>query len=226
MAHAHTFLSFHPSQASQLEYHGGGQPEEILSKAYPLRHTWVVWEQLAQTSGRGEYSDATHEVVPFDTVQGFWRLWNHLPQPSELLESKKLVRKMNDTQHGIDALMIFKQGIRPAWEDPANAEGGHFQFLLKTSVPGPQIDEYWNNLVLGVVGGTIEPAGKITGVRLVDKMGQRNPAMGIRIEVWFTDYEESMSALKKSVEKCMATRLDGSMGTIPKGETKSHKASH
>lgn len=29
---------------------------------------------------------------------------------------------------------------------------------LKPQIGGGQIDEYWNNLVLGMVGGTIQPA--------------------------------------------------------------------
>lgn len=45
--------------------------------------------------------------------------------------------------------------------------------------------------------------------------------------MWFTNYEDSnaVQALKKSVEKCMATRLDGTVGSPPKGETKSHQTS-
>ena len=32
------------------------------------------------------------------------------------------------------------------------------QVQFKPSLGGGQLDEYWNNLVLGVIGGTIEPA--------------------------------------------------------------------
>ena len=58
--------------------------------------------------------------------------------------------------------------VRPEWEDPLNATGGHFQagaevglsfrgqvthvcqVQLKSSIGGAQIDEYWNNIVLGM----------------------------------------------------------------------------
>ena len=51
----------------------------------------------------------------------------------------------------------------------------------------------------------------ITGVRLVDKLSGPRMANGIRIEVWFTNFDDTnaMNTLKKNVEKCMATRLDG-----------------
>merc|ERR1719337_533800 len=80
-----------------------------------------------------------------------------MPQPSELLEQKRMVREQHDGLHVIDAIMIFRDGIRPEWEDPANSSGGHFQFQLKPAIGGGSIDEYWNNLVLGLIGCTIEP---------------------------------------------------------------------
>lgn len=121
--------------------------------------------------------------------------------------------------------MIFRKGVRPEWEDPLNASGGHFQFQLKSTMEGGQIDEYWNNLVLGVVGGTIEPSDIITGVRLVDKLSGPRQANGIRLELWFTGYEDTaaVSQLKKSVERCMSTRLDGVMGAVPKCDAKTHQ---
>eukprot|EP00493_Phyllostaurus_siculus_P018625 UN18919 len=96
--------------------------------------------------------------------------------------------------------MVFREGIKPEWEDPANASGGHFQFQLKDILGGGLIDEYWNNIVLGIVGGTIEPAEMITGARLVDKRQQRNSF--VRVEVWFSSYEETdkMDLLQKNLE--------------------------
>jgi len=170
------------------------------------------------------YSDATHKVAQFATVQEFWKLWNHMPQPSELLEQKRMVREQPDGLHVIDAIMIFREEVRPEWEDKANAAGGHFQWQIKPNVGGGQMDEYWNNLVLGMIGATIEPANMITGIRLVDKLHGPRAANVIRLEVWFSDFDNTKAVqdLKKNIEKCMATRLDGSIGSAPKCETKSH----
>jgi len=119
------------------------------------------------------------------TVQDFWRIWNGLPQPSELLEQKRMVREQaNGQQICIGALMIFREGVKPEWEDKVNARGGHFQIQLKPNTGAGQIDEHWNNLVLATIGATLEPADRITGVRLVDKLSGTRPASSvIRLEL-------------------------------------------
>merc|ERR1712146_752242 len=221
------YLSFNESFNSNLKFttDSSEENEEMLKKYLPLRYRWSIWEQIMQSSEKAAaYSDATHKVDQFSTVQEFRKLWNHMPQPSELLEQKRMVREQPDGLHVIDAIMIFRDNIRPEWEDKMNAQGGHFQFQLKPNVGGGQIDEYWNNLVLGMIGATIEPANMITGIRLVDKLSGPRAANVIRLEVWFSNFEDTqaVNALRKNVEKCMATRLDGSQGQAPRGETKSH----
>eukprot|EP00927_Polykrikos_kofoidii_P006753 TRINITY_DN12736_c0_g2_i1.p1 TRINITY_DN12736_c0_g2~~TRINITY_DN12736_c0_g2_i1.p1 ORF type:complete len:250 (+),score=40.49 TRINITY_DN12736_c0_g2_i1:61-750(+) len=221
------YLSFNVTFNSNLKFTTDATEEsdELLKKELPLRYPWAIWEQIMQSSDKAAaYSDATHKVATFSSVQGFWKLWNHMPQPSELLEQKRMVREQSDGLHVIDAIMIFRENIRPEWEDKTNATGGHFQFQLKPSIGGGQVDEYWNNLVLGMIGATIEPANMITGVRLVDKLSGPRAANVIRLEVWFTNYDDSaaVQVLRRNVEKCMATRLDGSQCTYPKCETKAH----
>mmetsp|Transcript_65116 Transcript_65116/g.199140 ORF Transcript_65116/g.199140 Transcript_65116/m.199140 type:complete len:229 (-) Transcript_65116:63-749(-) len=221
------YLSFNETFNSNLKFTTDNTEEndEMLKKDLPLRFTWCIWEQIMQSSDKSAaYSDATHKVANFSTVQSFWKLWNHMPQPSELLEQKRMVREQNDGLHVIDALMIFRDGVRPEWEDKMNATGGHFQYQLKPGVGGGQIDEYWNNLVLGLIGAAIEPANMITGVRLVDKLSGPRAANAIRLEVWFSDFEntQNVNTLRRNVEKCMATKLDGSLGQAPRGETKPH----
>merc|ERR1719420_2517110 len=143
-----------------------------------------------------------------------------------------MVLNANEGSNTIDALMIFRDGITPQWEDEANADGGHLQFQFKPAMGGGQIDEHWNNLVLGMIGGTIEPVDIITGVRLVDKLsgaaGHRGTGSAgwIRIEVWFSNYRNTkdVQLLQRNVERCIATKtLEGRIGPVPKLELKNHK---
>jgi translation initiation factor 4E len=229
----------------------------------PLKHSWVLWEQLQQSASQAQpevaltgnasaqtasYTDLTTRVVTIGDVQTFWRYFVNLPQPSHILgESKKIVRQ--DTENGptntLAALMLFKDGIRPEWEDPVNSKGGHFQFNLqlersrntKETMLGSamkeaasnsswltQTDEYWNNIVLGLIGGSLDPEDFVTGVRLVDKIKPPpkqggKPVGHIRVEVWFRDISDThkVSALKESLETHMRCRIDGTVSNETSG---------
>jgi translation initiation factor 4E len=213
-----SYLSFNSRISPGLASFQSPSPaelEDMKNKDPSLRFTWTIWEQIMSNDAKtAQYSDATHRVASFSTVKTFWKYWNHLPQPSELLDGKKFVRETAEARSVVDALMVFREGIKPEWEDSVNATGGHFQFQLKPHLGGGVIDEYWNNIVLGLIGGTIEPADMITGVRLVDKLSQgRSPS--VRIEVWFSNYEDTdkVDILQRNLERCMATQLDGTLST-------------
>lgn len=222
-----TYLSFNDKLSDSFAASAEDvEPEPI--EDLPLHHTWSIWEQvMPATSGKMNqysYSGQTHQVASFSSARQFWRLWNEMPQPSELLEQKRMVRETAQGLAVIDAVMIFKEGIKPEWEDPNNASGGHFQFMLKPSIGPAQIDEYWNNLVLGIIGGNIQPANMITGVRLVDKLSGPKTKGVIRLEVWFgnNDDQAAVNQLKKNVENSIATRLDGTTGEVRRSDIKSH----
>eukprot|EP00920_Eleutheroschizon_duboscqi_P004229 GHVT01009718.1.p2 GENE.GHVT01009718.1~~GHVT01009718.1.p2 ORF type:complete len:223 (+),score=19.53 GHVT01009718.1:421-1089(+) len=220
-----TFLTFNTSlqNAAPLDT---VIPQETPTEKMPLQNNWVIWEQVQQQDMKmTSYSENTHELARFDTVQSFWHIYGLIPQPSELLSQKRMVRQLADGEsHIVDALMIFKDGIRPEWEDEANSSGGHLEYRLRPNIGGAQIDEYWNNLILGVVGGTIDPGDVITGVRLVDKLGVARGSPHIRLEVWYTRATQpAIDKLHQSVNSHMAAKIDGREGTVPHGQVKHHK---
>jgi translation initiation factor 4E len=206
--------------------------EQMKQQDPQLQSTWSVWEQHVQPKEKekkGDYADATKSTVDFATVKEFWSVWNHLPQPSELLDGKKWMRESGDSRTIVDCLMVFKKGIKPEWEDPVNAKGGHFQVQFKGGLGGALVDEIWNSVVLAMIGGALEPADMVTGVRMVDKLNQKiRPAL--RLELWFGEMEsdEKVQKLKKSFEQVMTTNLDGTLRQITWGatETKPHGDTH
>ncbi len=161
-----------------------------------------------------------------------------MPQPSHLVENKRMVRVSKgkdgqDVMNHIEAVMIFKKGIKPEWEDPKNANGGHFQYHIKSQTPGGQIDQYWNYLLISVVGNMVTSGETITGIRLVDKTAGARNMQGVRVEVWF-DIDQgteagkkTIAALKASIEENMAQRLDGNKTPqVPPCQVKSHSGFH
>eukprot|EP00931_Biecheleriopsis_adriatica_P007768 TRINITY_DN109019_c0_g1_i1.p1 TRINITY_DN109019_c0_g1~~TRINITY_DN109019_c0_g1_i1.p1 ORF type:complete len:238 (+),score=45.09 TRINITY_DN109019_c0_g1_i1:248-961(+) len=228
MGDGKTWLSFNDAinpgvQIPVLGYPEEEETEEIkmaLLQPMPLKTQWAFWEQPST----GTYS--LNKICVFSTAQEFWSIWNGVPQPSELLENKRFARTgANGQPVFIEALMLFREGIKPEWEDPANAQGGHFQLVVKPggagSGGGGQVDEYWNNLVLGMIGETMEQGHHITGIRLVDKIsGKTKVTDMIRIELWYhsniTNAECNM--LRKSFEDCALQRLDGTKGSPLKAD--------
>lgn len=216
------FLSFN-KELGGAKFSIAGYPDEeetdetrlALLQPMKLRTQWAFWEQPAT----GQYS--LNKIATFSTAQEFWSIWNGVPQPSELLESRRFTRTSSNGQVFIEAIMIFREGIKPEWEDLANAQGGHFQLLLKPGAGAGQIDEYWNNIVLGTIGEVMESGHHVTGLRLVDKLsGKGKVTDAIRIELWYHSDATTaeVNALRKAVEKCLTMRLDGSAGSAFKSD--------
>jgi hypothetical protein len=73
-------------------------------------------------------------------------------------------------------LYIFKNGVNPTWEDDENKCGGRWTVSM---IQG--IDEAWQSVYLGMIGGTLDPAGVITGATLALRDNYT------RISVWTND---------------------------------------
>ncbi|CAK9028681.1 unnamed protein product [Durusdinium trenchii] len=209
------FLSFNSTVSPQIDtFLESNDCSENTEQDPALEQKWVLWEQLGLSAAQrdsSQYSQATQHIATLETIKGFWKYWNHMPQPSFLLEGKKFLRiNKDDSRMVVDALMLFKDGIRPEWEDAVNATGGHFTYQLKAALGGGLIDEIWNNTVLSLIGGSVVNADMVTGVRLVDKL-QHKRTPHVRIEVWFSNMSntEKVDQLQQSLEKCMRMRLDG-----------------
>lgn len=71
-------------------------------------------------------------VSKFSTVEDFWSLFTHIKQPSE-------VRMGSDYS-------LFKEDIRPMWEDKANKEGGIWRVTLMPRQK-QDLDRYWIDTV-------------------------------------------------------------------------------
>ena len=62
----------------------------------------------------------------------------------------------------IAPLCVLSQGIKPMWEDAANAAGGKWVLNLRNQEKH-LLPQFWENLVLGLIGETIDADDEITG---------------------------------------------------------------
>lgn len=153
------------------------KPSIDLEAIYPLERTWAVWwsggrKLPGRGAPKGRHDTRRNGKVPpsapeitragaFDSIQTFWCWFNNLPPPSRL---------------AVDAnLFIFQDGIDPAWEHPDNKEGGRW-VTSATALP----DDSWRDLVLGLVGETLDliETPEITGLVLSRRRAY------FRVSVW------------------------------------------
>jgi translation initiation factor 4E len=226
------YLSLNPSVSDAAVI--GSKGSAVISEDMPLSAAWTLWEQShaggAAVTTMGNYSDCMQEIVTVKSVKQFWSMFNHIPQPSVLLQNKRIVAFENEAPRTVSSLMLFRQGVRPEWEDPANREGGHIHFQFRPNIAPGNLDEYWNNIVLALMGNTLEPIDGeylpvVQGVRLVDKVTSQRPG-GVRFEVWFGKPidERHVPYLRSQLLAVMTLRLDGTHSQNPRCEVRYHSS--
>lgn len=89
-------------------------------------------------------------------------------------------KKIIEENRTIGGFCLFKKGIKPEWEDPANATGS--ELVCRTLKSMAVVDIFWENLVLGLIGETIDEGDEICGARIVNKTA--SPKLSLKLELW------------------------------------------
>jgi translation initiation factor 4E len=124
---------------------------------------------------------------PFSSVDGFWNYFTHFPAPSIVLCDENGSKRLVDDQVP-EGIALFKEGVEPVWEDPRNIKGGHWE--LREEFPEEEADRIWEEVVMGLIGETMEEGRHITGARMIDKT--RHHKRAYRIEVWIDTTEREI----------------------------------
>lgn len=98
---------------------------------HPLRNQWTLW--YLDNDRNKSWEEKQNEISTFDTVEDFWNLYNMIKYASEL-------------QPGND-YSLFKNNIRPMWEDAANANGGRWTLSMYSQQQLSNLDDLWLNVV-------------------------------------------------------------------------------
>lgn len=150
---------------SQLE-------NENLELKHPLQYTWTLWFDLPlkdkSTLFSREKKWSYTEALSFSTVEDFWRFYNNLLEPEKL--------KTGSTY------CLFKKGIMPGWEDPANSQGGRWMVELPRN--GTEC-EHLNNaflmVILSMIGENFDPKSNSDDIVGVTTSVRKDKC---RIEMW------------------------------------------
>lgn len=104
---------------------------QAFTVKHPLINKWTLWYTKPPTPGqRGAdaWADNLKEVITFDSVEEFWGVYNNIAKATELSQKSDY--------------HLFKQGVRPEWEDKQNQKGGKWAFQSK-GASKEFLDDMW-----------------------------------------------------------------------------------
>jgi translation initiation factor 4E len=195
---------------------------------------WVLWEHKAAgvSKNPNQWKDNMLALCSFTTVEEFWRYMDHLPPPSAVFFDGESRKKVGPEGKTVEEYSLFKKGIEPEWGDPANVHGG--EWFCRQFFDGDVLDLYWQNLVMALVGETMDNDDDgdnnalhevVNGCRVVDK--SRVYPM-FKLEVWLSSRDPAVRDAVKA--RLVDLITDGQGGaahrakTHPKFEWKDHSS--
>ena len=141
--------------------------EEILKNQFPK-----------QTIDSSEYESQVKKIAEFDTIEDFWAIYQHIKKP-------------DNCKQGIE-IQMFKENIKPMWEDESNKNGG--KLTLKLNKGYTTI--IWEELILGIIGNILpkETSEGINGIVFSSKKESNI------LQIWFKDYNKKYTG---ELEQCV-----------------------
>ncbi|KAL1495917.1 hypothetical protein AB1Y20_014559 [Prymnesium parvum] len=116
----------------------------MVEEEHSLEHEWTFtyFKKVANRS----YEDSTFTLGTCKTVEDFWRLYVHLRRPV-------------DERPSVCDYHVFREGIKPMWEDDANVNGGKWIVRLRKGLAA----RYWEEILLALLGGHFQLGDEICG---------------------------------------------------------------
>ncbi|OHT12951.1 eukaryotic translation initiation factor 4E type 3-B [Tritrichomonas foetus] len=140
---------------------------------------WTFWLVILDfTTGQSRYT--IEEIGTVNTLDNLYQYYKTLPKMNEI--------KRNQGKYG--SIGFFQNGIKPAWEDPNNKNGGSYEFLVKTEI----VNDVWRDLLLVAFGGTIGNNNssindKICGIKISPKRLNES----YMVEIWCKEGGETIA---------------------------------
>ena len=153
-----------------------------------LQDKFSFWYRIVDTSllnqktDESQYANTVKKIADFDTVEDFWKIFQHLKKPEQL-------------QNGIE-FQLFKNEIKPLWEDEANQRGGRVSIKIKKDYTSL----VWEEIIFDLIGGTLPEKIKeeINGIVLSIRKDYNF------IQVWFKTFEKNNI---NEINKCLREKL-------------------
>ena len=83
------------------------------------------------------------KVFTFGTIEDFWGMYNNT------INIKSIIPNTD--------YLLFKEGVKPEWEDPANEKGGKWVVTVPIEDDmEEEVEHAWEYILLGLIGGQFD----------------------------------------------------------------------
>jgi len=118
--------------------------EEQHDEKHRLQYSWALWYLKGDKDK--EWEDCLKQIAVFDTVEDFWAIYNNI-QPATGLSM-------------LSDYYLFKEGIKPMWEDAKNIQGGRWLVNVDKRTRATKLDAYWMEMMMAIIGEQFEELGE------------------------------------------------------------------
>lgn len=160
--------------------------QSLTSVKHPLNSAWTLW--YFKNDRTKDWSENLREVITFDTVEDFWAIYTHVELASRLSV--------------FSDYSLFKRGVKPMWEDPANAKGGKWVINLEKRQRIQLLDEIWLEILMFLIG---ENYNNDDSASLVNGAVVNIRNRGDKISLWIGSHE--MAAPVMAIGQQLKDRL-------------------
>ncbi|XP_068164146.1 eukaryotic translation initiation factor 4E family member 2 related sequence 1 isoform X3 [Antennarius striatus] len=102
-------------------------------------------DDQVESGSHHDNSDGINNNKNRRKVEQFWRFYSHLVRPGDL--------------SGHSDFHLFKEGIKPMWEDESNRSGGKWIIRLRKGLAS----RFWENIILAMLGEQFMVGEEICG---------------------------------------------------------------
>nr|XP_029511303.1 eukaryotic translation initiation factor 4E type 2-like isoform X1 [Oncorhynchus nerka] len=116
---------------------------------HPLQYNYTLWYSRrtpSRPANTQSYEQNIRQIGTVASVEQFWKFYSHLVRPGDLT--------------GHSDFHLFKEGIKPMWEDEANKNGGKWIIRLRKGLAS----RFWENIILAMLGEQFMVGEEICGV--------------------------------------------------------------
>lgn len=151
-----------------------------------------------------QYENTLNEIFSFNNLNDLAKFWYNCSYDdssnllfSTLDDTEKRVERFNRL-FVIDSLNLFREGIKPVWEDPVNQNGYDLRIELDVYSDNREQTEItykglWQNMVFSLIGEECEYSNQIAGIRF-----KVQPSKSVlRLEIWIKSTMPNEDSFKK-----------------------------